>query len=76
MNLEHVATVITALDAGAHYVVGEADQHWCLAEREGTWRIYFLDRGTPSGAREFPSLDDACRAFLMRVVQDPDVAAR
>jgi hypothetical protein len=74
MNLEHVQLVVAALNAGAYYTVGETDQHWCLAEREGAWQIYFLDRGVPSGARRYSSLDAACRSFLRRMVEDTDVA--
>ena len=52
------------------------DECLCLEELNGSWHVYYAERGLRSGERAFESEDDACQFMARRLLADPSTRRR
>jgi hypothetical protein len=48
---------------------------YCLIHERGTWIVYYSERGQRSNAQDFVDENDACRAFIERLLLDHHLLA-
>ena len=50
---------------------GHQSETYTLGEADGDWFVYYSERGTESGKREFASESEACEYILELLRKDP-----
>lgn len=52
---------------------GLPSEQYCLDENYGKWYVYYSERGSKIGLREFLTEKDACEHFYNITTKDPTV---
>jgi hypothetical protein len=48
-------------------------ERYCIVEESGHWQVYYSERGSKGGLKEFGTEDDACRYILDLLRKDSSV---
>ena len=79
MNKEELVEKLTELGVpeNIYYLKGglPPDRH-TLEERQGTWAVYYAEKGNRNAEVVFATEDEACRELLRRIISDDAAMGR
>lgn len=70
MNLTELARVLAAIGISPQVLAlgGHADYSWCVEQTpDGTWEVYWYERGNQNGLVQLRTESDACFQLLGRL---------
>lgn len=70
MNISDIAKQISILNIPPDaFSIGDPiqDESLCIREKNGSWEVFYHERGIKTEFRIFKEEDDACENFLFRI---------
>lgn len=66
------------VNPGAYSIgaMSQTGEDYTLLEGPDGWEVFYNERGTKNSLKVFATEDEACRAFLKQVLEDPTTRTR
>ncbi|TCM42506.1 hypothetical protein [Kribbella sp. VKM Ac-2568] len=75
MNIQELSALLQSkgVPADAYSIGSDSNESYCLLLEQGSWHVYYSERGNRNEERVYTSEADACQALLDMLLRDRTV---
>ncbi|GAA1576699.1 hypothetical protein GCM10009804_36650 [Kribbella hippodromi] len=75
MNVQELSALLQSkgVPPGAYSIGSDSSESYCLLPEQGSWRVYYSERGNRNDERVYANEADACQALLDLLLRDRSV---